>query len=219
MVEEIDRIGALDDTLVFYIIGDNGASAEGTLQGTSNELISLNGMAGIETPEFLLVRWTARPAPDSSPHYAVGWAHAMDTPYQWTKQVASHWGGTRTARWCTGRADSQRAARCANQFHHVVDVAPTVLAAAGIPAPTTVNGVRQHPLEGVDMAYSFHDAAAPERHVTQYFEMLGNRGIYHRGWSAVTKPRCRCRFPAAQASRSTTTCGAVRRRRRLDPGA
>ncbi|ORM24436.1 arylsulfatase [Prescottella equi] len=195
VVEEIDRIGALDDTLVFYIIGDNGASAEGTLQGTSNELISLNGMAGIETPEFLLGPLDKLGGPDSSPHYAVGWAHAMDTPYQWTKQVASHWGGTRNGtvvHWPRGFAAR---GEVRNQFHHVVDVAPTVLAAAGIPAPTTVNGVRQHPLEGVDMAYSFHDAAAPERHVTQYFEMLGNRGIYHRGWSAVTKHRTPWQIP------------------------
>lgn len=195
VVEEIDRIGALDDTLVFYIIGDNGASAEGTLQGTSNELISLNGMAGIETPEFLLGALDKLGGPDSSPHYAVGWAHAMDTPYQWTKQVASHWGGTRNGtvvHWPRGFAAR---GEVRNQFHHVVDVAPTVLAAAGIPAPTTVNGVRQHPLEGVDMAYSFHDAAAPERHVTQYFEMLGNRGIYHRGWSAVTKHRTPWQIP------------------------
>ena len=195
VVEEIDRIGALDDTLVFYVIGDNGASAEGTLQGTSNELISLNGMAGIETPEFLLGALDKLGGPDSSPHYAVGWAHAMDTPYQWTKQVASHWGGTRNGtvvHWPRGFAAR---GEVRNQFHHVVDVAPTVLAAAGIPAPTTVNGVRQHPLEGVDMAYSFHDAAAPERHVTQYFEMLGNRGIYHRGWSAVTKHRTPWQIP------------------------
>ncbi|OQQ28323.1 arylsulfatase [Prescottella equi] len=195
VVEEIDRIGALDDTLVFYIIGDNGASAEGTLQGTSNELISLNGMAGIETPEFLLGALDKLGGPDSSPHYAVGWAHAMDTPYQWTKQVASHWGGTRNGtvvHWPRGFAAR---GEVRNQFHHVVDVAPTVLAAAGIAAPTTVNGVRQHPLEGVDMAYSFHDAAAPERHVTQYFEMLGNRGIYHRGWSAVTKHRTPWQIP------------------------
>nr|WP_221278764.1 arylsulfatase [Prescottella equi] len=195
VVEEIDRIGALDDTLVFYVIGDNGASAEGTLQGTSNELISLNGMAGIETPEFLLGALDKLGGPDSSPHYAVGWAHAMDTPYQWTKQVASHWGGTRNGtvvHWPRGFAAR---GEVRNQFHHVVDVAPTVLAAAGIPAPTTVNGVRQHPLEGVDMAYSFHDAAAPERHVTQYFEILGNRGIYHRGWSAVTKHRTPWQIP------------------------
>lgn len=195
VVEEIDRIGALDETLVFYVIGDNGASAEGTLQGTSNELISLNGMAGIETPEFLLGALDKLGGPDSSPHYAVGWAHAMDTPYQWTKQVASHWGGTRNGtvvHWPRGFAAR---GEVRNQFHHVVDVAPTVLAAAGIPAPTTVNGVRQHPLEGVDMAYSFHDAAAPERHVTQYFEMLGNRGIYHRGWSAVTKHRTPWQIP------------------------
>ncbi|MFC9517284.1 sulfatase-like hydrolase/transferase [Nocardiaceae bacterium NPDC056970] len=189
VVDAIEQVGALDDTLVFYIIGDNGASAEGTVQGTFNELISLNGMADFETPEFLVSQLDKLGGPDSSPHYAVGWAHAMDTPYQWTKQVASHWGGTRNGtvvHWPRGFAAR---GEIRNQFHHVVDVVPTVLAAARIPAPTTVNGVRQDPVEGVDMTYSFDDAPAPERHVTQYFEMFGNRGIYHRGWSAVTKHR------------------------------
>ncbi|PTR26601.1 arylsulfatase [Rhodococcus sp. OK519] len=189
VVDAIEQVGALDDTLVFYVIGDNGASAEGTLQGTSNELISLNGMADIETPEFLVGQLDKLGGPESSPHYAVGWAHAMDTPYQWAKQVASHWGGTRNGtvvRWPNG-FDARGEIR--EQFHHVVDVAPTVLAAARIPAPTTVNGIRQDPIEGIDMTYSFDDAVAPERHVTQYFEMFGNRGIYHRGWSAVTKHR------------------------------
>ncbi|MFM1725788.1 MULTISPECIES: arylsulfatase [Rhodococcus] len=194
VVDAIEQLGALDDTLVFYIIGDNGASAEGTLQGTFNELISLNGLSAIETPEFLASRLDQLGGPDSSPHYAVGWAHAMDTPYQWTKQVASHWGGTRNGTVVHWPRGFSARGEIRDQFHHVVDVVPTVLAAARIPAPTTVNGVRQAPVEGVDMTYSFDDASAPERHVTQYFEMFGNRGIYHCGWSAVTKHRTPWQF-------------------------
>ena len=189
LIDALEELGILDDTLVYVIIGDNGASAEGTLQGTFNELISLNGMAHIETPEFLRSRLDKLGGPESAPHYAVGWAHAMCTPYQWTKQVASHWGGTRNGtivRWPKGIAAK---GEIRNQFHHVIDVAPTVLEATGIPEPTQVNGVTQRPMEGVSMAYSFDDAGAAERHETQYFEMFGNRGIYHQGWSAVTKHR------------------------------
>jgi arylsulfatase len=127
--------------------------------------------------------------PEAYNHYAVGWAHAMDTPYQWTKQVASHWGGTRNGtivRWPHG---FQAKGEIRNQFHHVIDVAPTVLEAAGLPHPTFVNGVQQKPMEGVSMVYSFDEARAPDRHETQYFEMFGNRGIYHKGWTAVTKHR------------------------------
>ncbi|MDH6281852.1 arylsulfatase [Prescottella agglutinans] len=189
VVDAIDEIGALDDTLVFYIIGDNGASAEGTLQGTFNELINLNGMAEIETPEFLTSQLDKLGGPESSPHYAVGWAHAMDTPYQWTKQVASHWGGTRNGTIVHWPHGFGARGELRHQFHHVIDIVPTVLEAAHLPAPTTVKGVRQDPFDGVDMAYTFEDGAAPDRHVTQYFEMLGNRGIYHRGWTAVTKHR------------------------------
>jgi arylsulfatase len=125
--------------------------------------------------------------PKAYNHYAVGWAHAMDTPYQWTKQVASHWGGTRNGtivRWPTG---FKAKGEIRNQFHHVIDVVPTILEAAHLPAPTFVNGIQQAPLEGVAMTYSFDDAAAPDRHTTQYFEMFVNRGIYHQGWTAVTR--------------------------------
>jgi arylsulfatase len=189
LVDALEEIGVLDDTLVYYIIGDNGASAEGTLQGTFNEMISLNGMGELETPEFLRSRLDKLGGPESAPHYAVGWAHAMCTPYQWTKQVASHWGGTRNGmivRWPKG---IKAKGELRNQFHHVIDVAPTVLEAARIPEPTFVNGVGQEPMHGVSMMYSFDDAQAAERHQTQYFEIFGNRGIYHRGWSAVTKHR------------------------------
>ncbi|WP_198349221.1 MULTISPECIES: arylsulfatase [Ramlibacter] len=189
LVDALEELGVLDDTLVYYIVGDNGASAEGSLQGTFNEIISLNGMGELETPEFLRSRLDQLGGPESSPHYAVGWAHAMCTPYQWTKQVASHWGGTRNGtivRWPRGvRAQGE----LRHQFHHVIDIAPTVLEAAGIPQPTLVNGISQEPMHGTSMLYSFADGQAAERHETQYFEIFGNRGIYHKGWSAVTKHR------------------------------
>ena len=177
----------LDDTLIYCIIGDNGASGEGTLQGCFNEMISLNGEGGLETTEFMASRIDDFGTPAAYNHYAVGWAHAMDTPYQWTKQVASHWGGTRNGtivHWPTG---IKAKGEVRNQFHHVIDVAPTILEAAGIPAPTFVNGIQQAPLEGFAMNYSFDDAEAADTHTTQYFEMFVNRGIYHKGWTAVTK--------------------------------
>lgn len=186
----LDALGpVLDDTLVYLIVGDNGASAEGTLQGAYNEMANFNGMADIETPEFMISKLDEFGGEGSYGHYAVGWAWAMDAPYQWTKQVASHWGGTRNGtivHWPNGIKDK---GGHRNQFSHVIDFAPTVLEAAGIPAPTFVNGVMQSPIEGTSMLYSFDDADAPERHETQYFEMFCNRGIYHKGWSAVTKHR------------------------------
>jgi arylsulfatase len=125
--------------------------------------------------------------PKAYNHYAVGWAHAMDTPYQWTKQVASHWGGTRNGAIVCWPHGIRAQGEIRSQFHHVIDVAPTVLEAAGLPEPVMVNGVQQKPLEGVSMAYSFDDAGAAERRETQYFEMFVNRGIYHKGWTAVTR--------------------------------
>ena len=187
LLDSLEKLGVLDDTLVYYIIGDNGASAEGTLNGTYNEMINFNGGAALETPEFLMARIDKLGGPESYNHYAVGWAHAMNTPYQWSKQVASHWGGTRNGtivHWPKGITGK---GQLRSQFHHVIDVAPTILEAAGLPQPLSVNGVQQHPIEGVSMAYSFDDAAAAERHETQYFEMAGNRGIYHKGWTAVTR--------------------------------
>jgi arylsulfatase A-like enzyme len=187
LLDSLEKLGQLEDTLVYYIIGDNGASAEGTLHGTFNEMINFNGAAAIETPEFLTARIDKLGGPDSYNHYAVGWAHAMNTPYQWTKQVASHWGGTRNGtivHWPKGiKAKGEQR----SQFHHVIDIAPTILEAAGLPEPLAVNGVQQKPIEGVSMLYSFNDAKAAERHETQYFEMFGNRGIYHKGWTAVTR--------------------------------
>jgi arylsulfatase len=189
VIEAIEGLGIMDDTLIFVIIGDNGASAEGTLHGTFNEMANFNGMAALETPEFMLSKMDEFGSPSSYNHYAVGWAWAMDTPYQWTKQVASHWGGTRNGtivHWPKGIAEK---GGLRNQFSHVIDVAPTILEAAGLPEPTFVNGVMQSPMEGSSLLYSFNAPDEPERHDLQYFEMFGNRGIYYKGWSAVTKHR------------------------------
>jgi arylsulfatase A-like enzyme len=187
LIGALEDLEVLDDTLVYYIVGDNGASAEGTVNGTFNELMTLNGVTDIETAEFMAARIDKFGTPDAYNHYAVGWAHAMDTPYQWTKQVASHWGGTRNGtvvHWPNG---FKSRGEVRPQFHHVIDIAATVLEAAGIPEPTFVHGVQQMPLHGVSMAYSFDEAAADERRETQYFEMFVNRGIYHQGWTAVTR--------------------------------
>jgi arylsulfatase A-like enzyme len=189
LIDALKDLEVLDNTLVYYIFGDNGASGEGSLQGCFNEMAALGGLAALETPEFLMQRIDKLGGPQAYNHYAVGWAHAMDTPYQWTKQVASHWGGTRNGtivRWPTG-IKAGKGIR--SQFCHVIDVAPTILEAAGLPQPTLVHGVQQKPIEGVSMLYSFNDPKAPERHETQYFEMSGNRGIYHKGWTAVTRHR------------------------------
>jgi arylsulfatase len=186
-IDALADLGILDDTLVYCIVGDNGASAEGSLHGTFNELMMLNGAAALETTEFMASRIDEFGTPAAYNHYAVGWAHAMDTPYQWTKQVASHWGGVRNGtivRWPNG---IEAKGEIRNQFSHVIDVAPTILEAAHLPAPTFVNGIQQAPLEGVSMAYTFDDAGADERHTSQYFEMFVNRGIYHQGWTAVTR--------------------------------
>jgi arylsulfatase A-like enzyme len=190
LIDALEQLGVLDDTLVYYIIGDNGASPEGTVNGTFNEYVTtINLRPELETPEFLLAKLDELGGPTCYNAYAAGWGHALDTPYQWTKQVASHWGGTRNAtivHWPGGMASR---GELRHQFHHVIDVAPTVLAAAGLPEPTIVHGVAQEPLHGTSMVYSFDDAAAAEQHQTQYFEMVGNRGIYHQGWSAVTLHR------------------------------
>ena len=187
LIDALEDMGVLDETLVYYILGDNGASAEGTPNGTFNELMVLNGAAALETPEMVAARIDEFGTPTAYNHYAVSWAHAMCTPYQWTKQIASHLGGTRNpaiVHWPNGFAAR---GQTRSQFHHVIDVAPTVLEAAGLPAADFVNGIQQRPLEGVSMRYCFDDGAAAERHETQYFEMLCNRGIYHKGWMAVTR--------------------------------
>jgi arylsulfatase A-like enzyme len=187
LIDTLRDLKALDDTLVIYILGDNGASAEGTLNGSFNELCMLNGMSAVETVAFLKSKIDDFGGPDAYNHYAVGWAHAMDTPYQWTKQVASHWGGTRNGTIVHWPQGIKAKGEVRSQFFHVIDVAPTILEAAGLPQPMFVNGVQQAPIEGFSMLYALDDPEAAERHETQYFEMFCNRGIYHKGWTAVTR--------------------------------
>ena len=187
VLDTLEELGELDHTLIYLIIGDNGASAEGTPNGTFNEIISLNGAAAFETTEFMAERIDQFGSPAAYNHYAVGWALAMNTPYQWTKQVASHFGGTRNGtivHWPNGfeAKGEQR-----DQFHHVIDVAATILQVAGLPEPTFVNGIQQMPYHGVSMAYAFDQSDAAEARETQYFEVACNRGIYHQGWTAVTR--------------------------------
>ncbi len=185
LVAQLEAIGELDNTLFFFIAGDNGASAEGGPEGTYNEMMALNGIVG--TADQMLAHVDDWGGPETYPHFAIGWAWAGNTPFQWTKQVASHFGGTRNGmvmRWPNGFAAR---GELRSQFHHVIDVAPTVLEAAGIPQPKIVNGVEQWPMDGVSMLYSARDAKAPDRRTTQYFEMFGNRGIYHDGWTASTR--------------------------------
>jgi arylsulfatase len=184
-VEALEALGQLDDTLFVYLLGDNGASGEGGLVGTTVEHRLGHGV--VDDPHDLVGHLDEIGGPESYPIAPVGWALAMNTPYQWTKQVASHFGGTRDGlivHWPRGITD-RGALR--HQFHHVIDVLPTVLDCAGLPAPVTVDGVAQQPVEGTSMRYTFDDPGAAERRTTQYFEMCGNRGIYHHGWTAVTR--------------------------------
>jgi arylsulfatase len=184
LVGAIEEIGLLDDTLIFYIAGDNGTSAEGGMVGMFNEYTYFNHVQE-QVPDLLKVldEWGS---PETYPHMAAGWAVAFDSPFMWTKQVASNYGGTRNGLVVHWPKGFQSRGGIRSQFHHVIDVAPTILAAAGLPEPKVVNGVPQKPIEGVGMAYTFDDAKAVDRHVTQYFEILGNRAIYHDGWLAGT---------------------------------
>ncbi len=187
VVELLDKLHILDDTLIYYIVGDNGASAEGGINGSFNEMSYFNGLQSLETAEYLTARIDKLGGPESYNHYAVGWAHAMNTPYQWTKQVASHWGGTRNGTVVHWPKGIKPRGEIRSQFTHVIDVAPTILEAAGLPQPEYVNGIQQDPIEGTSMLYSFNNARAPEQHDVQYFEIMGNRGLYYKGWTAVTK--------------------------------
>ncbi len=189
LVDALEDLEILDDTLVYYIIGDNGASAEGTMNGAFNEMANFNGMAALETVDFMRDKMDEFGTPASYNHYAVGWAWAMNTPLQWTKQVASHWGGTRNGTIVHWPAGISEQGGLRSQFCHVIDLAPTILDAAGLPEPTFVNGVMQSPMEGTSMRYTFNAPDEPEHHDLQYFEMFGNRGVYHQGWTAVTKHR------------------------------
>lgn len=187
LIDHLDSTGALENTLVLYMVGDNGASTEGGRLGAFNYLAGLNGLPS--TTEELLAKWDDLGGPDSYPHFPSSWALALNTPYQWAKQVASHYGGTRNALVAHWPGRIAEPGRLRHQWHHCVDIAPTILEAAGLPMPHTVDGVAQKPLEGVGMTYTFDQPDAPDRHTTQYFEIFGNRGIYDHGWTAVTAQR------------------------------
>jgi arylsulfatase A-like enzyme len=184
-VDALEELGALDNTLFVYLLGDNGASGEGGIEGTVVEHRLGHGI--VDDPDEMIAEIDAIGDPTTYPIAPAGWALALNTPYQWTKQVASHFGGTRDGlivHWPQGIADR---GGLRHQFHHVIDVLPTILECADLPAPTNVGGVHQQPVEGISMRYTFDLPASPDRRRTQYFEMCGNRGIYHEGWMAVTR--------------------------------
>ncbi|MDH4384367.1 MAG: arylsulfatase [Caulobacter sp.] len=182
LLQFIEASGEADNTLVIYITGDNGASAEGTVNGAWAAPSFQNGLP--EDPEWLLAHIDDFGSAACENHFNVGWAWALDAPFQWMKQVASHFGGTRNAMALSWPSAISAGGELRTQFHHVIDIAPTILAAAGLEAPTSVNGVEQAPMDGVPMNYSFDQATAPSARTTQYFEILGNRAIYHQGWMA-----------------------------------
>ncbi|MGR8932985.1 MAG: arylsulfatase [Gammaproteobacteria bacterium] len=184
LVKAVDDLGQLDNTLIFYIVGDNGASAEGGMNGLFNEMTYFNGVH--ETVAEMLPHYDALGGPLTYNHYAAGWAVAGDTPFTWTKQVASSYGGTRNAMVVHWPQGVKAKGELRSQWHHVIDITPTILEAARLPQPKQVNGVAQTPIEGTSMLYTFNDAGAKNRHNTQYFEMFGNRAIYHNGWLAGT---------------------------------
>jgi len=186
VLDAIEQMGQLDNTLVIYIVGDNGASAEGMLQGSLNEIATLNGIP--EDYKDVLKHKDDLGTWKTHNHYPIGWAHAMDTPFQWTKQIASHYGGTRNAMVVSWPARIKEQGGIRSQWHHTIDIVPTILEVSGLQQASIVNGVAQKPIEGVSMAYSFSDPKAPSARRTQYFEMFGNRGIYHDGWVACTTP-------------------------------
>ena len=186
ILKTIDDMGELDNTLVIYIQGDNGASAEGTPQGLLNEMSIFNGIP--EDFKQVMAHVDDLGGPLTFNHYPVGWALAMDTPFQWTKQIASHFGGTRNGLVISWPARIKDKGTIRTQFSSVIDIYPTILEAVGVQSPSMLNGVPQKPVEGVSMVYTFDDANARSRHRTQYFEMLANRGIYNDGWVAATTP-------------------------------
>jgi arylsulfatase len=189
VVQAVEDMGKLDNTLVIYISGDNGSSAEGSPVGTPNEMAQFNGVR-FPVERQLKDYYDVWGSDKTYNHMAVGWTWAFDTPFKWTKQIASHFGGTRQGLCVAWPGRIKDAGGIRPQFHHVIDVVPTILQATGIATPETVNGVAQKPIEGVSMAYSWDKATAgvPTRHTTQYFEMFGNRAMYHDGWVACTTP-------------------------------
>jgi arylsulfatase A-like enzyme len=189
VIQQVQDMGKLDNTLIIYISGDNGTSAEGTLEGTFNQMTAYNGI--LTLPEAVqMLHYESWGSETTYPHMSVAWSWAFDTPFKWTKQVASHFGGTRQGMVISWPGHIKDTGGVRSQFHHMIDIMPTILEATGIQAPATVNGIAQRPIEGVSMAYTFDkaNANAPSKRETQYFEMFANRGIYHDGWYACTTP-------------------------------
>jgi len=188
VIQAVEDMGQLDNTLIIYISGDNGASAEGMLNGTPNEFTTFNGVAVPVKDQFVWYEFWG--SDKTFPHYAAEWAWALDAPFKWMKQVASHRGGTAQGMCISWPGHIKDVGGIRHQFCHVIDIVPTILEASGISAPQTINGIQQKPIEGVSLTYTFDKANAevPTRHATQYFEMLGNRAIYQNGWMAVTTP-------------------------------
>jgi arylsulfatase A-like enzyme len=184
LVKAIENMGQLDNTLIFYIVGDNGASAEGGMNGMFNEMTYFNGVE--ETVQDVLKHYDELGGPKTYGHYAAGWSVAGDTPFTWTKQICSNYGGTRNGMVIHWPKAVKAKGEVRSQWHHVIDIVPTILEAAGLPEPKAVNGITQTPIEGVSMLYTLNDAKAKDRHLTQYFEMFGNRAVYHDGWLAGT---------------------------------
>jgi arylsulfatase A-like enzyme len=189
VIQEVEDEGKLDNTLIIYIDGDNGTSPEGTLSGTPNQYTSYNGILDFPIEEQLKF-YDVWGSAATYPHMAVAWSWAFDTPFKWTKQIASHFGGTRQGLAISWPARIKDAGGMRHQFHHIIDIVPTILEATGVKAPQIVDGIKQKPIEGVSMAYTFDkaNANAPSTRTTQYFEMIANRGIYHDGWYANTTP-------------------------------
>jgi arylsulfatase A-like enzyme len=189
VIQQVEDMGQLDNTLIIYIVGDNGTSPEGTLSGTPNQWTAYNGILDFPVQEQLKF-YDAWGSAATYPHMAVGWSWAFDTPFKWTKQVASHFGGTRQGLAISWPARIKDAGGMRHQFHHIIDIVPTILEATGVKAPQMVDGILQKPIEGVSMAYTFDKANAnvASTRKTQYFEMVSNRGIYHDGWYANTTP-------------------------------
>ncbi|MBI5247899.1 MAG: sulfatase-like hydrolase/transferase, partial [Desulfomonile tiedjei] len=184
LIDAIENLGEVDNTLVIYITGDNGTSPEGGMNGRYNEMTYFNGVdEKIETVMKHLNEWGS---PSTYPHMAAGWAVCFDSPFTWTKQIASNYGGTRQGLVIHWPKRIKAKGELRKQWHHVIDIAPTILEAVGLPQPRIVNGIGQRPMEGVGMLYSFDDPEAADRHLVQYFEIIGNRGVYCDGWFAGT---------------------------------
>jgi len=189
VIQAVEDMGKLDNTLIIYISGDNGTSPEGTTVGTPNQMTAYNGILDLPVAEQMKA-YDAWGLPPTYPHMSVAWSWAFDTPFKWTKEVASHFGGTRQGMAIAWPNRIKDAGGIRTQFHHMIDIVPTLLEATGIPAPVMVDGIAQKPIEGVSMAYTFDkaNANAPSTRTTQYFEMFANRAIYHDGWIAATTP-------------------------------